>query len=95
VRKKKVLGRKKKVGDVYMHPTGRYVRQKLGSDRGCKKYRTVPVKGKPGRKVLVCVTGKKGPKGGRTKAVALMRDTSKVPKARKMAKKLKKRRKKR
>ena len=89
-RKSRIIGRKKKVGDIYMHATGRYVREKLGSDRGCVDYRVVPVPKKKGRKVLVCITRKKGPRGGRTKAVALLRDVTKVPKAKKMAAKLKK-----
>lgn len=72
-RKKIKLG-----GDFYMYPEGRYVREKLSSDNGCKKYRVVPVKKKPGRKVLVCVTGKKGPRGGKTKGVSLLRDVGKV-----------------
>lgn len=74
-RKKVKLG-----GDFYMYPTGRYVREKLGSDKGCKDYRTVPVKGKPSRKVLVCIRKKKGPRGGKTKAVSLLRDINKVKK---------------
>lgn len=61
-----------KKGTIYRYKTGKYVREKFGSDRGCKSYRTVELE-KPGRKLLVCVTGKKGPRGGRTKAIALLR----------------------
>jgi len=42
------------------------------------------VKGKVGRKVLICITKKKGKRGGRTKAIALLRDIKKVAKARKL-----------
>lgn len=62
-----------KKGTIYKYETGKYVREKLGSKRGCKDYRIIPVPGKPGRKVLICITGKKGPRGGRTKAVTLLR----------------------
>ena len=92
-RKKVKLG-----GDFYMYPGGQYVREKLASDRGCKKYRIKEVK--PGRKALLCIRGKKGPRGGRTKAVSLLRSLKTKPKDKKArkaiakAKKVVKRRKK-
>ena len=69
----------------YRYKTGRYVREKLATRHGCtNQYRLVPVKGKVGRKVLICITKKKGKRGGRTKAIALLRDIKKVAKARKL-----------
>ncbi len=65
------MATKKKL--IYKYKTGKYVREKLGSKRGCVAYRVVDVPHKPGRKVLVCITKKKGPRGGHTKAVALLR----------------------
>lgn len=61
-----------KKGTIYRYKTGKYVREKLGSDKGCKDYRIIELE-KPGRKLLICITGKKGPRGGRTKAIALLR----------------------
>ena len=78
-RKKLKLGK-----DFYMYPTGKYVRQKLSSRRGCKDYRYKEVK--PGRKVLICIKGKKGPRGGRTKAVSLLRSLRTKPKDKKARK---------
>jgi len=60
-----------KKGEFYIYKTGLYVRQKLDDDKDCKTYRIKPVK--DGVKLLVCITKKKGPRGGRTKAVALLR----------------------
>lgn len=60
-----------KKGTIYKYKTGKYVREKLGSTKGCKSYRVVPIK--EGRKVLICVTSKRGPRGGKTKAIALLR----------------------
>jgi len=62
-----------KKGEIYRYKTGKYVREKLGDKSGCTGYRVVPVPNKPGRKVLVCITKKKGPRGGRTKAISLLR----------------------
>lgn len=62
-----------KKGSIYKYETGKYVREKLGSTSGCKGYRVVDVPNKPGRKVLICITNKKGERGGRTKAIALLR----------------------
>lgn len=73
---------------IYRYKTGRYIRDELNSDRGCKEYRTIPVEGKAGRKLLICVTGKKGKRGGTTKAVALLRST-KTKKGKALAKKAK------
>ena len=77
-----------KKGTIYRYKTGKYVREKLGSKRGCIAYRVIPVPGKPGRKVLVCITRKKGPRGGRTKAVSLLRSL-KTAKGRRLAKRAK------
>ncbi len=75
-----------KKGTIYRYKTGKYVREKLGSKKGCKAYRVIPVKGKPGRKVLVCIKSKAGPRGGRTKAIALLRSL-KTKKGKRLAKK--------
>ena len=74
-----------KKGAIYKYKTGKYVREKLGSKRGCVAYRVVPVPNKPGRKVLVCITKKKGPRGGRTKAISLLRSL-KIKKGQRLAK---------
>lgn len=62
-----------KKGSIYKYEHGKYVREKLADRRGCTDYRIIPVKERPGRKLLICITEKKGPRGGRTKAVALLR----------------------
>jgi hypothetical protein len=65
---------KARIGTIYRYRTGKYVREKLGEKpKDTMGYRVVPVPGKPGRKVLVAIRRKKGPRGGRTKAVALLR----------------------
>jgi hypothetical protein len=65
---------KARIGTIYRYRTGKYVREKLGDKpKDTIGYRVVPVPGKPGRKVLVAIRRKKGPRGGRTKAVALLR----------------------
>jgi len=65
---------KVRVGEIYRYKTGKYVREKLGEKPpDTVRYRVIPVKGRPGRKILIAVRGKKGPRGGRTKAVALLR----------------------
>jgi hypothetical protein len=56
--------------------TGKYVREELSSKRGCKSYRIKQVKS--GVKILICITDKQGKRGGHTKAVAILRDLSKV-----------------
>jgi hypothetical protein len=72
--KRRYEGCKSKEGCFYKYKEGEYVREVLNpDDSDCKKYRYVPVKHKPGRLLLVCVTDKKGPRGGRTKALALLR----------------------
>jgi hypothetical protein len=59
---------------IYRYATGKYVREKLAAEpRNARGYRIVPVPGKPGRKLLVAILPKKGPRGGRTRAVALLR----------------------
>lgn len=74
---------------IYKYRTGKYVREKLGEEPAdTVGYRVVPVPGKPGRKVLVALRRKKGPRGGRTKAVALLRST-KTAKGRQLAKRAK------
>jgi len=77
-----------KKGDVYYYPHGEYVRELLidpeEEEKYCKdgEYRIKNIK--PGRKLLLCITKEKGPRGGRTKAVALLRhvdvDLREVPK---------------
>jgi hypothetical protein len=65
---------KARIGTIYRYRTGKYVREKLGDKpKDAIGYRVVPVPGKPGRKVLVAIRRKKGSRGGRTKAVALLR----------------------
>jgi hypothetical protein len=65
---------KARIGTIYRYRTGKYVREKLGDKpKDTIGYRVVPVPGKPGRRVLVAIRRKKGPRGGRTKAVALLR----------------------
>lgn len=64
-------------GEYYRYESGRYLREKLGSKRGCESYRTKTVK--PGRKLLLCIQEGEGPRGGRTKAIALLR-TKQTPK---------------
>jgi len=67
-------GRRIRKGEIYKYATGEYVREKLGDKPpDTKGFRVVPVPGKPGRKVLVAIRSKKGPRGGRTKAIALLR----------------------
>jgi hypothetical protein len=63
----------------YRYETGKYLREKLGNRRGCTAYRIKPIK--PGRKLLLCIKDSAGPRGGRTKAVALLR-TRGTPKGR-------------
>ena len=58
---------------LYAYPYGEYVRQKLGTKHGCVKYRYIRLK-KPGRLLLICIRNKEGKRGGRTKAIALLRD---------------------
>ncbi|WP_340691090.1 hypothetical protein [Hydrogenobacter thermophilus] len=53
---------------LYRYKTGKYVRQKLASKKGCVDYKIIRVKKRPGRKLLICIT-----KSGKTKAVALLR----------------------
>jgi len=60
-----------KSGDFYFYKGGQYLREKLDDDKGCNEYRVKNIK--PGRKLLVCIKNKKGPRGGQTKAVALLR----------------------
>ena len=57
-----------------MYGSGQYVREKLATDEGCVSYRVKEIK--PGVKLLVCLTRKKGRKGGRTKAVSLLRSVN-------------------
>lgn len=57
---------------LYMYKGGEYIREKLAEKpKDVEGYRVVEVK--PGVKVLVALTRRRGPRGGRTKAVALLR----------------------
>jgi len=71
--KRNIIWSKKKVGDIYKYKGWKYVRQVLSKPKNCKTYRVIPVKKKPWRKILVCITKKAWPRGGHTKAVALLR----------------------
>lgn len=74
---------------IYKYRTGKYVRERLGEPpKDTIGYRVVPVPGKPGRKVLVAIRRKRGPRGGRTKAVALLRSL-RTAKGRQLAKRAK------
>ena len=77
-----------KKGTIYKYETGQYVREKLASKRGCKEFRYINVPNKPGRKLLICIKEKPGPRGGRTKAVALLR-SFRTKKGKRLAKKAK------
>ena len=63
----------------YRYETGKYLREELGNRRGCVAYRVKNIK--PGRKMLLCIKSSEGERGGRTKAIALMR-TKNTPKGR-------------
>lgn len=66
------MGIKRKSGKIYYYTHGEYVREKLNTRYGCSnKYRIKDLGN--GRKLLLCITKKKGPKGGKTKAIALLR----------------------
>jgi len=68
---------------------GQYLRQKLGTKEGCVDYRFKEVK--PGRLVLLCIRRKEGPRGGKTRAIALLRSFRvRKPKDKKVLKLLKK-----
>jgi len=69
---KKYVDRKHK---LYVYTGGKYLRQELSSARGCKAYRVKTID--PQTKLLVCVTSKKGKRGGKTKAVAILRSPNK------------------
>lgn len=61
-----------KAKGLYKYKTGEYIREKLAEKpKDAVGYRIVEVK--PGVKVLVALTRRRGPRGGRTKAVALLR----------------------
>lgn len=70
---------------IYRYKTGMYVREKLNDKSGCIAYRVIDVKKKPGRKLLICITKKKGPRGGQTKAISLMRSLE-IEKGKRLAK---------
>ncbi len=57
----------------YAYTGGEYVRQKLATKHGCKDFRYIRLR-KPGRLLLLCIRDKPGLRGGRTKAIALLRD---------------------
>lgn len=70
---KKKKYRKIKLGeDLYAYKSGEYVREKLDDKRGCVDYRYKKIK--PGRLLLLCIRDKEGKRGGKTKAIALLRD---------------------
>ena len=75
--KRKVIGRRKKIGDTYEYPGGKYKRKKVGGTKGVTAYRTIKVKGKEEEKILIGIKKKKGPRGGKTKAVALLKPKTK------------------
>ena len=53
--------------------TGQYVREELSTRKGCSsEYRIKEVK--PGVKILLCIRKGKGKRGGKTKALAILRD---------------------
>ena len=55
--------------------TGKYVREELNDKRRCSgEYRIKEVK--PGVKILLCITKKEGKRGGKTKALAILRDVN-------------------
>lgn len=58
----------------YRYKTGKYIREKLGTRHGCIGYRYKKLK-KKGRLLLICIREKEGKRGGKTKAIALLRDT--------------------
>jgi len=73
----------------YRYKTGRYLRETLNEVDGsnCVGYRVIPVKNKTGRKLLLCIRKDKGKRGGKTIAVALLRDIKKTRKAKEIMKK--------
>lgn len=57
---------------VYAYTGGEYVRWKLNTKHGCTdNYRFKRIK--DGRLLLICIKSKPGKRGGRTKAIALLR----------------------
>lgn len=51
--------------------TGRYEHERVGSKRGVIRYRYI--KTPRGRRVLIGVTARVGPRGGRTKLISILR----------------------
>lgn len=72
----------------YKYKTGRYLREKLNDvdKSNCVGYRVIPVKNKTGRKLLLCIRKDKGKRGGKTIAIALLRDIKKTRKAKEIMK---------
>ena len=68
---------------IYGYPkTGKTIREKLNDRRGCTgEYRIKEVK--KGVKILLCITKKKGKRGGHTKALAILRDDWRIERYRK------------
>lgn len=66
---------KKKKSLFYRYKTGKYIREKLGTKHGCVDYRYKKLK-KKGRLLLICIKNKSGKRGGKTKAIALLRNIS-------------------
>lgn len=58
--------------NFYAYKGGEYVREKLNTKRGCTDYRYKRIK--DGRLLLLCIRDKEGKRGGKTKAIALLRD---------------------
>ena len=65
------MAKKKFTKKLYTYSSGSYLREKLNSKRGCKEYRIKEIK--DGVKLLLCITDKKGKRGGKTKALAILR----------------------
>jgi len=65
-----------KTGKFYGYlKTGRYVREELNKRYGCSgRYRVKEIK--PGVKILLCIRKGKGKRGGKTKALAILRDVN-------------------
>ncbi|MCX7911224.1 MAG: hypothetical protein N2505_06590 [Endomicrobia bacterium] len=70
---KKEKEKKEKQPIFYRYKTGEYIREKLGTRHGCIDYRYKKLK-KAGRLLLICIRKKEGKRGGKTKAIALLRD---------------------
>ena len=62
---------------IYTYKTGKTIREKLTTKRGCNgEYRVKEVK--KGVKILLCIRKKPGKRGGKTKALAILRDDTRI-----------------